>query len=170
VPLNYVVVIGGANMDITAQASGHLGVGDSMPGRIHCAPGGVARNVAENLARLGHATHLVSVVGDDDFGRTLRRHTAHAGVDVAAFTVVPQQATAAYLSLHGPDGDMAMAINDMGIVAALTPDFLANYVDLLAAATCRVVDCNLSPDALACLSNASTASPLFVDGVSTVKC
>ncbi len=46
---HHVVVIGGMNMDITA-ASGHaLLASDSNPGRIHCAPGGVGRNVAENL-------------------------------------------------------------------------------------------------------------------------
>jgi len=168
--LNYVVVVGGANMDITALASGLLSVGDSTQGLVHCAPGGVARNVAENLARLGHATRLLSIVGDDDFGRTLRQQTQDAGVDMSASSVHPGQCTATYLSVHGADGDTAMAVSDMRILEALTPEWLASHVSHISAAVCCVVDCNLTPASLAWMAAAPTDAPLFVDGVSVVKC
>ena len=43
--------------------------GSSNPARMSTGFGGVARNVAENLARLGVPVALVSRVGDDDSGR-----------------------------------------------------------------------------------------------------
>lgn len=146
---------------------------DSNPGRITCAPGGVARNVAENLARLGHAPRLVSAIGDDVFGQSLRQSTAAAGVDTQSLAVLPGQRTASYMSLHGPDGDMAVAVNDMAILEALTPAVLGAQNQLLEQAACMVLDCNLTAGALGFLIHdvaAAHGSPVFVDAVSVAKC
>ena len=91
-PLIFVAVVGGANMDIVARTHGDGLTGDSVPGQIHCSPGGVARNVAENLARLGHSTHLISGVGDDEFGRSLRLATEAAGWRLPGFSRCPTSA------------------------------------------------------------------------------
>ena len=57
-PPPYVVVVGGANMDLKARSAATLVTGTSNPGSTRMSPGGVGRNVAENLARLGTAVHL----------------------------------------------------------------------------------------------------------------
>jgi pseudouridine kinase len=165
----FIAVVGAANMDISAQTTRVLAATDSTPGLVHCAPGGVARNVAENLARLGHAVRLVSVVGDDDFGRSLTQATRRAGVNMDNVQVFAEQRTATYLSLHGPDGDMAVAVNDMAILDCMTPEFLQAHAPVLGGASAMVVDCNLSPAALAGLFKESLTSPVFVDAVSVVK-
>ena len=48
----YVVVIGGANMDLHAIADVELVPGSSNAGSSELSPGGVGRNVAEVIARL----------------------------------------------------------------------------------------------------------------------
>jgi pseudouridine kinase len=166
----FIAVVGAANMDISAQTTRVLAATDSTPGLIHCAPGGVARNVAENLARLGHLVRLVSVVGDDDFGRSLTQATRRAGVNMDDVQVFADQRTATYLSLHGPDGDMAVAVNDMAILDCITPEFLHAHAQVLDGASVVVVDCNLNPAALASLFPESLDLPVFVDAVSVVKC
>ncbi len=165
-----VVVIGAANMDITGSSDHVLAAHDSTPGRIRCAPGGVARNVAENLARLGHAVRLVSVVGDDLYGASLLESTRRAGVDVQACQVLPQQATSTYLSLHGPDGDMALALNDMAILEQITPEFLAAHQPWLRHAGAVLLDCNLPQATLGWICAQSPATPLFAESVSAFKC
>ena len=166
----FIAVLGAANMDISAQTTRVLAATDSTPGLIHCAPGGVARNVAENLARLGHAVRLVSVVGDDDFGRSLTQATRRAGVNMDDVQVFADQRTATYLSLHGPDGDMAVAVNDMAILDCMTPEFLQAHAPILDGASAIVVDCNLNPAALAGLFKEGLTLPVFVDAVSVIKC
>lgn len=163
-------VVGGSNMDISAQTPTALLRGDSTPGQLTCSPGGVARNVAENLARLGVPTHLIGVVGDDVFGQRLRQGTAVAGVMVEALLTLPSQRTASYLSLLGPDGDMALAVNDMDILAHLTPDLLKRFAPQLSQAVCWVVDCNLAAPALQWLFDNACQTPIFVDAVSVAKC
>ena len=170
VPLIFVTVVGGANMDIVAQTQGEGLKGDSKPGQIHCSPGGVARNVAENLARLGHATRLISGVGDDAFGRSLRSATDAAGVDVAQIHVVPDERTATYLSVHGADGEMIMAVNDMAILDRFTPEWLQAHVALIRGAAGLVLDCNLTAASLAWLIAQAGDVPVMVDGVSVQKC
>lgn len=168
--LPHIAVLGGSNMDIGAQTPVPLVTGDSTPGHIRCAPGGVARNVAENLARLGHQACLLSAVGDDVFGKNLLETCAKAGVDTRMVCCLPSQRTATYLSLHGPDGDMAVAVNDMDILECLSPTFLAPHSAMLQSAVCTVLDCNLSCDALAWLLADTRTPPVFVDAVSTAKC
>jgi pseudouridine kinase len=172
-----VVVVGGANMDIAAQVPGRIAPGDSNPGAIQCSPGGVARNVAENLARLGANPYLISAVGDDLFGRTLVDATRNVGVCVDGVHISGSHCTATYLSVHGDDGDMAVAVNDMSIIETLSPQMLDAYINLAREPDYLVLDCNLSEAALSGLLPSpntpahSVRRPfVFVDAVSAAKC
>ena len=166
----FVVAVGAANMDISAATPTALGLHDSTPGEIHCAAGGVARNVSENLARLAVDVRLITVVGDDVFGERLRADTSRVGVNVEAMHTLPGQRTASYVALHGPQGDMAVAVNDMAIVERLTPALLEPYTALLELASGIVLDCNLTAQTLDWLTDRFKTVPIFVDGVSVVKC
>ena len=157
-------------MDITGSADHVLAAGDSTPGQVRIAPGGVARNVAENLARLGHAVCFLSAVGDDQQGRSLLEHTRSAGVDTRGCWIVPEAATSSYVSLHGPDGDMALAINDMAILERITPERLAGHAEKLRNASALLTDCNLSEAALEWLFTHAHDTPVFMDPVSAFKC
>lgn len=169
-PQPAVIVLGGANLDIVAHTDAPLSLSDSNPGHVRCAAGGVARNVAHNLARLGHVPALVSVLGDDAFGQTVLEATRAAGVDTRWCTQLPDARTATYLSLHGVDGDMAVAINDMAILQRLDAALLAPLASALQAARCLVLDCNLHDAALAYLLGSGFSAPVLVDAVSAIKC
>ena len=166
----YALLIGGANMDIAGSTLQPLISADSNPGRIRCSPGGVVRNISENLARLGSDTRLLAVVGDDLYGHTLLDATRSAGVDVRDCWLLPDEATSTYLSLHGPDGDMVAAVNDMGIINRLTPDRLNDKLDRVRNAAVIVMDCNLPEASLQWLFAHHGEIPVFADTVSTHKC
>lgn len=53
----HVLTIGAANLDVVAEAPVLL-PGTSNPGTVRVGPGGAARNVAENLPRLGARVRL----------------------------------------------------------------------------------------------------------------
>ncbi len=166
----YVALIGGANLDISAHSHAPPVVGDSNPGRILCSPGGVARNVAENLHRLGVDARLLSVLGDDAFADVLRRAAQAIGLNLEACTTLPGQRCATYLSLHDVDGDMGVAINDMGILDLLTPELLQPHAGLIQNAAALVVDCNVRPDVLQWLCQKLAHPVLFAEAVSVAKC
>jgi pseudouridine kinase len=164
-----VVVIGGCNVDLSGRARGPVAAGDSSPGQVHSAPGGVARNIAENLARLGHAVRLVTGVGDDPAGRWLRQATSDAGVDVRGCRAIAGAASAHYLSLHDARGRLLHAVSDMAVLDHLTPARLAAERPHLRRAAAIVVDANLREDSLAWLFAQGFAAPIHADAVSAAK-
>lgn len=140
----YVVVIGGANMDLHAQAGTDLVPGSSNPGSSQLSPGGVGRNVAEVLARLGTRCYLVSAVGDDPLGAELLGHTAEAGVDVTHVRQREVQ-TGTYAAILDPNGDLVVAVADMAATDLITPLAVEAAAGLIRGARLLVLDGNLLP-------------------------
>ena len=68
----YVVVLGAANLDINFFSKNTILKKDSNPGNISISPGGVGRNIAENIVKLGNKCHLISVFGNDFVGEYLK--------------------------------------------------------------------------------------------------
>lgn len=166
---NHIVVVGSSNMDVTGYSNKKLVYGDSNPGKIRCTPGGVGRNIAENLALLDRDTYLISTIGDDFYGAQLIEHTRKAGVNMDNSHIIKGDSTSTYLSLLDESGEMLLAINDMDIIDKLTPNLLKDSQQLIHHAKLLVIDCNLQEDALAWLFSHAGSVPIFVDTVSAFK-
>jgi len=166
-----VVVIGGANLDIRAVSAEALVAETSNPGRVTLAPGGVARNIAENLTRLGVETFLISAIGTDITGDQLLAETKAAGVDVSGVTRHAGQ-TGIYCAILEADGNLSVAVNAMSIMETLTPDQVSAHKDRLAFADYIIADCNLPAETLRWLVDyaASERKRLIIDPVSVPKC
>ncbi|MDL2327115.1 PfkB family carbohydrate kinase [Ruminococcaceae bacterium OttesenSCG-928-A11] len=164
----YAAVVGGANMDIGGRSAAALVPRDSNPGTATFSPGGVGRNIAHNLALLGCGVRMVSAFGDDVNGATLAESCRKAGVDITASPVLAGETTAVYLYITNEQGEMELAVNDMGIYGKMTPAFLAARMDTINRAALCVADTNPPLETLEYLA-AHCAVPLVVDPVSTVK-
>ncbi|WP_346533541.1 carbohydrate kinase [Micromonospora sp. DPT] len=77
------------------------------PGETVARPGGSPANVAVALARLGQPTNLLTQLGDDAYGRTLRAHLSGSGVRLDPASVVDLPGTSVARSRVGPDGQAA---------------------------------------------------------------
>ncbi len=132
-------MVGGANVDVKARSSAPLVAATSNPGTVIRTPGGVGRNIAENLARLGSRVALVSTVGSDPDGDWLMEQTAAAGVDTSS--VLRGGQTGRYVAVLDAGGDLAVGVSDMAATDALGPEVLDH--DLIRSAALVVVDGNL---------------------------
>lgn len=161
-----VVVVGGINADLKARTTAPLVPGTSNPGTATLAPGGVGRNVAENLARLGTRVRLVGVVGDDDLGRLVLDATTSAGVDTTHVRT-RRGPTGSYTALLDHRGELVAGIADMAATDELAPEDVPD----LAGARMLVLDGNLSVDTFAhARARAREAGvPVVVDPVSVPK-
>lgn len=156
-------------MDLSGQASAPLAMGESNLGQVAAYPGGVGRNMAEALARLGRNVGLLSVLGDDGFAADIMRQTRAVGVDMSACLRLVDQATSTYLSLLDHDGEMVCAINDMAAMQALNREQIELRFEALDQAGAWVLDANLSEEALTCLLALADGRPLFAEPVSAIK-
>ncbi|MGB1311903.1 MAG: carbohydrate kinase family protein [Leucothrix sp.] len=165
----FVAVIGAANMDLMGKMTGTAVESDSNPGEVTTSSGGVARNIAENLAYLGTHCELVTAVGADEWGQQLLKHCESLGVGTSNTLIAEAQRTSSYLSMHDKQGELITAINDMAVLDCLNPSVLALRLETLQMATCWVVDANLSEASLAYLFEHAENVPIWVDPVSTIK-
>jgi pseudouridine kinase len=162
-----VIVIGGSNVDIKGRSSGPYRSGTSNPGVVTVSAGGVGRNIAENLARLGLDVSLITALGDDTNGQFLRAACGLAKVDLS-HAITTEDSTGTYLAVLDDHGEMVSAVSDMRAIDRLSPAHLEAAAAELSAADLVVADCNISTECLAWLC-AFAGPRLLIEPVSVKK-
>ena len=163
----YVVVIGAANIDIGGTPSKPLIAADSNPGEISINYGGVGRNIADNLCKLGVPVKFITAIGGDVLGADMIKHCESIGMDTSYVLTIPEETSSMYLYINNDNGDMDVAIDHMTICSKITPDYIESVADVLNGAAAVVMDANISADAFMSLKEVCDV-PIYIDPVSTV--
>lgn len=144
-----VLVVGAAGLDLKVRpCTTEVAMGRSNPGEIRWNWGGVARNIAENLARLGTEVQLITAVGDDWWGQALLRRLGELGIGTEGCLVVKGQPTSSYVAVYNRARELQVAFDAMGIIEAITPGHLNRLRRLVREADIVCIDANPSPGAL----------------------
>jgi len=144
----YILVVGTACLDIKGLAAKPLMRATTVPGAIHTSVGGVARNIAENLARLGESTILLSAVGDDRSGQRILAQAQEAGIDVSRVLIEPDIETGAYMAILDHTGILSFGLDDTQIANAVRPQYIYNHRRLFRDAAMVVLDASLPRETL----------------------
>lgn len=163
----FAVCIGGANIDLQGFSAAPVHVRDSNPGRLEISPGGVGRNIAENLARMGLPVKMIMVTGNDPFGSMIRKSCLDAGMDISESEIISGCRSSAYLSITDFDGDMYVAVSDMHIIKQMGIEFVQRHTGTIQQASVIITEPNLSSESLGYLSETYHQIPIFVDVIST---
>ena len=165
-----VAVVGACHLDRKARAAARLVEAASNPADVSACPGGVARNVAENLGRLGAAARLVTRIGRDPDGEALLSLLDSLPVDLGGVTRSETAPTAFHLIALQPDGEMLVAVADMRIYDEITPARLGALPAAVWDVDTVFADCNLPAETLGFLAGLRSAERRFaVNGVSPAK-
>ncbi len=143
-----VLVIGAAGIDIVGKLEGELHQGSSNPARIRTTFGGVARNVAENLARLGQGVTLITAVGEDEDGERLIKNAQLAGVNTEYIVRCKNCPTGMYMGILNEQAEILFALDSMEVIHQITPAEIRKYSKLIKDASIVFVDMNLVPETL----------------------
>jgi pseudouridine kinase len=111
--------VGGAVIDRKLQLLAPAVSATSNPARAGDCLGGVARNVAENLARLEVPVALVTAVGDDPGGQAVRAGLKAAGVAVTGVRVMPGLPTAQYVAVLDPSHELVIGVAAMDVLETI---------------------------------------------------
>ncbi|NDJ54014.1 MAG: ribokinase [Chloroflexi bacterium] len=144
----HVLVIGASTLDLKGRPEHALTRGSSVEGVIRTSIGGVARNIAENLARLDVNPVLLTAVGNDGAGERILGHATASGIDTSHALVIDDLPSGTYMAILTEAGALDFGMADMHVLEALTPDYLSDHWALFKSARMAVIDANLSEAAI----------------------
>ena len=157
-------------LDAKLRILGRPDLGTSNPGVATTGVGGVGRNVAENLSRLGTAATLVAPVGTDAAADSVLGRTRAAGVDCEHVVTSPHP-TGTYTAVLDDAGDLLVAVADMRATDELTVEDLGAVPALLDGSDLLVLDANPPAPTLRWLLTAAAEAgvPVVLEPVSVAK-
>lgn len=161
-----VLVIGGSVIDIFAYPKGKLILGDSNPGYLKRSLGGVARNIAENLARLDVDATLFTVLGKDEGRRWIMTSAQEAKLKLSATTV---DQTPSYLSILNEENDHVVSIALMDQIETLSIEDVKKRSNIFNRVQIVVLDTNLHQDTLDYIAKTYKDKDIYIDVISCQK-
>ncbi len=135
-----IVVVGGANVDRKFHVQ-EVSYGTSNPATISISVGGVARNVAENLGRLGNPVKLITVMGQDQDANFIEE-TSSAFIQFDLVEKLEHEKTGSYSAVIKKNGELVLGLANMSIYDSLLPNVMKKYEATLFNAKCIIVDLN----------------------------
>lgn len=165
----YCCVIGGANMDIQCFPKLDLVYHDSNPGNMKLSSGGVGRNIAENMIRLGIRTKLITVLGDDLYANAIIDEAKSIGLEIEDSLFLNKTNSSTYFSVLNKDGDLEIAIASMDIYDSLTDNFIKKKEKIVQNSRVVVIDTNIPQSLIEFVVKTFRNTTFFLDTVSTAK-
>ena len=166
-----IICIGGANIDFKLKSLAPIVANTSNPINSQSFYGGVARNVAHNLANLTDNIHLQCVVGDDTFGIELLKDMQALGVNTGLSQIVKNQQTSKYHAILKADGELFLGLADMGIYDDLEHSFINSTWQSWGEDSLVFLDTNLPAELIHLVLEKAALLKLkvFIDPVSVEK-
>ncbi|PWA42756.1 pfkB-like carbohydrate kinase family protein [Artemisia annua] len=150
------VIIGGMVLDIHATPSVNPAPRTTTPGKVHYAAGGVARNIAECVSKLGTKPFMISALGSDMSGEQFDSGVGPHGLN----------------TMDGICYWSTGSLQDYQLKERyLTPQWIQQFKSNIASAPIVMVDANLSQPALeaSCQLAAEVGTPVWFEPVSVAK-
>ena len=166
----HVICIGGANIDRKFHIKEKAQLGTSNPIFSTQNAGGVARNIAENLGRLGMEVSLISTSGSDKDWSFIEESSA-LYMNLETVTQFPEKSTGSYSAVLDTSGELVIALADMEVYEAITPELLLKHDLLLSRSKCIMVDLNCPKESIQFLCHFAKSHdlPIVIVPVSAPK-
>jgi pseudouridine kinase len=167
----YVLVFGASVVDIFGVCNTGIKYRerDSNPGKVRMEFGGVSRNIAENMARVGLNTKFISILGNDEKGRAMLDHSELIGYDMEDSLVLEGRRTPSYLAILDQFGEMVSAVADMETISAMNTDFIDSKSHLIEGAEYTFLDADDPENLEYILKKFQGKTKFILDPVSSEK-
>jgi pseudouridine kinase len=163
---NHICIVGAAIMDLMGFTEHDIKISDSVPGSWKEAPGGVGRNIAENLSRLGFETRLITAFGSDPLSQILIDNAIKTGIDISGSLRVPGEKAATFIAILDKDNDLYTGIAALQIIQKIDIPLLQSRQSILQNAAIVVADTNIPQESLRWLAQHENIDQVYLDLVS----
>lgn len=165
----YCTVVGGANMDIQCFPKSELVYHDSNPGNVKLSLGGVGRNIAENMIKMGLRTKLITVLGDDLYSKAIIDGAKDVGIEIEDSMILEKTNGSTYFSVLNSEGDLEIAIASMDIYDLMDENFIKKKEKTLVNSRAIILDTNIPKSVLEYIVKNTKNAIFFLDTVSSSK-
>ncbi len=162
-----VICIGASFVDELFHATEEMMLATTNEAHVTKTAGGVSRNISHQLALLGVPVQLISVFGNDSDGDWLKKITRAAGVELDA-SITREGLSGKYTGILNVDGSLFSAFLTNAANHLITPEHLAEHINLLKTASFLMADANINVDTAEWLLGFSieTGIPFILEPVS----
>ena len=165
--MSKVLVVGASNVDYVALSNNKLIRKDSNIGKLNITFGGVGRNIVENLAILEDDVSFITFLGNDSFGKELRKDLE--SINVKIYSPNKKERTSSYLAVLDSNGDMDVAICDTEIIDKSTVEDIKPFDDVISEFTSIVLDANINDKIIDHIFKEYGDKKILVEAVSANK-
>ncbi|OGV20468.1 MAG: hypothetical protein A2X47_08195 [Lentisphaerae bacterium GWF2_38_69] len=156
-------------MDICGYPFAPLEPKTSNLGKISVSIGGVGRNIAENIARIGVNTKLITAIGSDGYGRMIEGHCIKAKIDTGEIVQIQGENSSSYMAVLDSNNDMNVAIADTHILDNITIDVAESKIPTIRKSAICVMDAGCTKEVIKFITDSCPETIFFLDTVCTVK-
>ena len=165
----YSLVFGVSVFDICGFTDRNYRCNDSNPGKVKTSFGGVCRNIAECMARVGVNTKFISILGDDEAGNRMVEHSKVMNYDMSESLIIRGGHTPTYMAILDEQGEMVSAVVDMKIIDMFTTEFIDSKADIIKNSEYMILDSD-RPDIVEYIIKTFSGDTKFIlDPVSAAK-
>lgn len=162
-----ILIIGCSCMDYLSRIEEPEEEKGKQYGSLFITPGGVGRNVSENLAYLDDNITFITALGEDENGEKIRKQLEDLNVRV--LSPETQRPTSIYNSISDASGKKIASIFDNTPLENLKPKDFKPYEAILQMHKHIVLEADLSESVLEYLFKTYKGHRFYVEGVSTDK-
>ncbi|XP_071350447.1 uncharacterized protein [Trachinotus anak] len=137
-----IVVIGGINVDFIAKPKTKtIQFGQTNAGSVCQSFGGVGRNIADSLSRLGQRLLFISAIGADSHSVAVLNYCKH--MNTSGVARLQDQSTATYCVVVTESGELSLGLGDMDIHQQITEQYVSRFEKQLSSASLVCLDGNI---------------------------
>ncbi|XP_034635262.1 pseudouridine-metabolizing bifunctional protein C1861.05-like isoform X3 [Trachemys scripta elegans] len=115
--------------------------GQTNAGQVSQSFGGVGRNLADCLSRLGKTPLFISALGKDEHSESILRYCRH--MDMAGVLQLAGHSTATYCAVITGSGELSLGLGDMDIHQQITEQYVSKFKESLCLAPLVCIDGNV---------------------------
>jgi len=161
-------VIGTFNIDFVGSTDYDLIKGESHPGLITIEAGGVARNITENLGRMGADITFFTAVGRDAYGEKFKKDLEAQNVKIKMPLSSTKYNTSIYFAINNKQKNLEYAVVNTDILELINVDYLKEIILELNNFDYLLLDTNISEEAIDYIFK-HVKTKIIVDTVSLIK-
>ena len=165
----YALVFGVSVFDICGFTDSNYRCNDSNPGKVRTSFGGVCRNIAECMSRVGVNTQFLSILGDDEAGKAMLEHSKQMNYDMSNSLIIKGENTPTYMAVLDEHGEMVSAVVDMKIIDKFTTEFIDSKADIIRNAEYMILDSDRPDIVEYILKHFNGDTKFILDPVSAAK-